>query len=83
MNAMTRFFFHAKDHDRLIKDNEGLEFRDSETATAQCLVAAREILEESNWRDQPLTGRGFQIADESGKVVLALRLQRSLIGGTK
>jgi hypothetical protein len=80
---MARFFFHVKDQNNLIEDEQGLDFPDPETATAQCLEAAREILEESDWRNQPLTGRAFQIVDETGRVVLELSFTALANSGTE
>ena len=41
---MAHFYFHTRDGDRLIMDEEGLDLKDLDTARVEALKAARDML---------------------------------------
>ncbi len=66
---MIRLFFHIRQGDRLSKDPEGAEFQDVETARAEAVRSARELLSQRVLNGEEIDGQSFELTDESGAVV--------------
>ena len=69
---MPKYFFHVRDHDALIADQEGIELSGPEAVLEECRRIVREVLDEEQWRDDLTAGRRFEIVDELGRVVVTV-----------
>lgn len=72
---MPRYFFHVRDEDRLIEDQDGSELPDLEAARTEAAAAAREILAEQIRTGKEMSGRSFEITDDTGKVLATVTLR--------
>jgi hypothetical protein len=79
---MARFYFHVREGEELIPDDEGVDLPDVSAARQEAVLAAREILAEAIKRGKPKVADAFVIADEAGRaldiVPLAAVLPESL-----
>ncbi len=66
---MPRFYFHVRDGDRLTRDADGADLPSLDTARAKAAAAVREAASRLLRPGQDLSGRRFEIADESGRVL--------------
>lgn len=66
---MPRFHFHMRDGDRIIEDPDGANLPSLDAARAKATAAIREAASRPLRLGQDLTGRRFEIADESGRVL--------------
>jgi len=70
---MRRYFFHLRDGDTLVQDEEGQEFSDLEAVRLEATASAREILSEA-----ARTGTAgslhlqIEVADEAGRTILTV-----------
>ncbi len=69
MVAMTRFYFHLRDHDSFEMDHEGQEFPRVEDARKEAEAAAREMVAEAVLTNSLIDGKAFEITTENGAVV--------------
>ena len=60
-----RYYFHIKDGETLIRDQEGAEFPDLAAARLEAIKSAREAL----LRGEVLNGRAIAISDERGTIL--------------
>jgi hypothetical protein len=72
--AMGRFYFHLRQGDQLIRDDEGLDLPDLAAAQHEAVAAARELLAEAVKRGTPSVPDAFVIADEAGRTLGTLPL---------
>jgi len=72
---MPRFYFHIRDGERLIKDPEGSELSDLESARAEALVGARELLAAKLKAGEVIDGQRFEIVDEGGNLLTVVPLK--------
>lgn len=75
---MPRFFFNVRVGDFLGKDPEGIVFADLDTARAEALTAARDMLGEAIKNDQVEDPRQYEITDEAGQVMATVLLMDAL-----
>jgi len=66
---MTRFFFHIRDGESLIKDAIGIDLPDVDAARYDAEQSARELLAENLRFRDPLDPRCYEVTDESGIVL--------------
>jgi hypothetical protein len=70
---MARYFFHLRNGDTLLPDDEGEELRDLEAARSYAIESARQLLSQA-----ALSGTAaslhqlIQVLDEGGQTVLAI-----------
>lgn len=76
---MTRYFFHIRDGEELIGDEEGVELRNEEAARGEADRAARDLLIDQIKQRRPLDHRRFEVWDEDGVPLFILPI-RSVIG---
>jgi hypothetical protein len=69
---MPHFYFHLRNGSDLERDTCGLEFANLEDAYLEAFRAATEIWAELLSRRRDLTRLAFEIADQSGKLVMCL-----------
>jgi hypothetical protein len=79
IRPVPRFFFHVREGDRLIDDPEGAEFPDLETAEADALVSARELLAGRLRKTGTLGDQRFEISDEAGRVLAEVPLRDAIL----
>ncbi|UVC12399.1 hypothetical protein IHQ71_30830 (plasmid) [Rhizobium sp. TH2] len=63
---MPQFYFHIRDHDKLIPDLEGVEMPGARAALEEAKDAAREILAAQVRRGDVIDGHEFEVWDELG-----------------
>ena len=66
---MPLFFLHIRQGDDLVKDLEGQEFPDLESARQDATAGAREILAERVRAGEGVDGDRIDVCDESGTVL--------------
>jgi hypothetical protein len=71
---MGRFYFHIKNGDELIPDDEGTDLPDVAAATREALQAARELLAEAIKVGTSKVPEALVITDETGQTVEVLPL---------
>lgn len=76
---MIRLYFHIREGDRLSKDPEGAEFQDVETARAEAVRSARELLSQRVLNGEVIDGQSFDLTDESGAVVDTVKFRDVLL----
>jgi hypothetical protein len=69
---MGRYYFHLKDGDEMIPDEDGTELQDVAAATREALRSARELLADAIKAGKPKIYDAFVIADEAGRTVEVL-----------
>ena len=62
-------YFHLKEGDELIPDEDGTELPDVSAATREALQSARELLADAIKAGKPKIYDAFVIADEAGRTV--------------
>ncbi|UVC12586.1 hypothetical protein IHQ71_31070 (plasmid) [Rhizobium sp. TH2] len=63
---MTRYFFHIRDGENLLEDEQGVELGSLEDARAEADRATREILIRNIKHGETLDARRFEVWDEEG-----------------
>jgi hypothetical protein len=63
---MRRFYFHLRQGDQLLPDDEGVDLPDIAAAQREALTAAREIVTEAITSGKQTVPEAFVIADEAG-----------------
>ena len=66
---MPRFFFHIRDGDRLLIDEDGLEFDDVAGARAAAVQGASDMLKDAKLAGQDIRHQIIEICDPSGKLL--------------
>jgi hypothetical protein len=64
--VMGRFYFHLRQGDQLLADDEGVDLPDFATAQREALDAAWELFAEAIQSDKTMVPGAFVIADEAG-----------------
>jgi hypothetical protein len=64
---MVRFYFHLKDGDQLMTDEEGSDLPDLSAAKREAELAAREFLAEAIKAGRSQVPESFVIADDAGR----------------
>ena len=64
--VMGRFYFHLRQGDQLLADDEGVDLPDFATAQREALDAAWELFVEAIQSDKTMVPGAFVIADEAG-----------------
>ena len=68
---MARYFFHLRDGDTLLPDDEGLELRDLEAVRSYAFESARQLLSQAVLSGKAGSVRQqIQVLDEGGRTVL-------------
>jgi hypothetical protein len=71
---MGRFYFHLRQGDELIPDEEGQDLPDVSEALHEALIAARELLAEAIKNGQDRVPDAVVIADEAGRAIETIPL---------
>jgi hypothetical protein len=75
---MPRFFFHVVDGIERLEDPEGLELADEAAAKKMAVQIALEIMAELLRNGETVNGQIFEIADDTGKVILLLPFKAAI-----
>jgi hypothetical protein len=67
--AMGRFYFHLRNGDKLLPDDDGVDLPDFSAAKREAVLAARELLAEAIRSGRQKVPDAFVIADESGRTL--------------
>jgi hypothetical protein len=73
--AMPRYHFNVRQGTSVIRDEEGEEFPDLESAQFEARMSAREMLLECIESGCELDGREIEIVDESDKVIGSMKVR--------
>ena len=65
LRIMARYFFHIRDEDRLVRDEEGMELPNLDAARKEAVVSAHSIVAEAIGGDEPLDHVAIEIWDET------------------
>ena len=76
--AMSRFYFHLREGDKLITDDEGLDLPDLAAARREAEQAARELLAEAIKGKNEKVSEAIVIADEEGQPLFTFLLSAVL-----
>jgi hypothetical protein len=72
---MPKFYFNIVDDECLVKDHEGMELPDLESARNEAKESARELLADALRAHREVNGRRIEIANERGDVIAALKVR--------
>lgn len=61
---MPRFYFHVREHDKLIRDLEGVEMPGVRAAFEEAQQAARDLMSERVKHGEVIDGQEFEVYDE-------------------
>jgi hypothetical protein len=75
---MPKFFFHIRDGQTLIRDEEGAVFQDLETAFSEARESARDLAMQKAKGGEWAVGDAVELTDMHGKVLLAVPLRTFL-----
>jgi flagellar biosynthesis GTPase FlhF len=75
---MSRYFFHVREGDHLIVDEEGMEFDDNEGARDEALEGLREIIADRIRSHHPANNLQIEVCSEDGKLLYAAKLESGI-----
>jgi hypothetical protein len=75
---MTRFYFHLREVDQLVIDDDGIELPDTSAALREAQLAARELLANAIKEGKDRVPEAFVIADEQGREIASVSLAAML-----
>jgi len=75
---MAHFFFHIRDGLDLIEDPDGIDLPDLDTAHAEALAEARDLLAARVKAGMIVDGQRFEITDATGIVLASVPLRNAL-----
>lgn len=79
---MARYYFHIRDHDKLIRDPEGQDLVDEAAIRPEALASARELLAEAILLGESMEHRIFEVTDADGRQVATIPF-RDAVDGVK
>jgi hypothetical protein len=77
---MPRYFYDLADGGEVIADPDGVDFVDLETAIAEAVGGAREVVAHGIMMNEDLSGQSFLIRDEDGQTRATVRFRDTLPG---
>jgi len=80
---MLRFYFDVLNGDQVSQDLDGIDFADLDTALAEALQGARDLVAEGIMRNEDVSGQSFVIRDGTGEVVATVPFRETLPGRLK
>ena len=75
---MTQFFFHVRDGEDYLQDEEGVDLPDLDTAQHEAVLAAREMISEMVLKGQIIDGQTFEIADADGRILTVVSFKSAI-----
>jgi hypothetical protein len=78
--TMMRFYLDVLDSDQVIQDLEGIDFADRETAIAEAVAGARDLVAHGIMQNEDVSGQSFLIRDNHGETVATVPFRGTLPG---
>src|SRR5829696_9016419 len=78
--TVARFYLDVRDGDQVIQDPEGIDFADRETAIAEAVAGARDLVAHGIMQNEDVSGQSFLIRDSNGEVVATVPFRETLPG---
>jgi hypothetical protein len=72
---MTRYYFHIRDHDRLILDEEGVEIADDDGAQREAEASADDLVQDAITSGDDIGHQVIEVATEDGRVIATIALR--------
>jgi hypothetical protein len=69
---MPRFFFHIRDHDRLIVDDEGLELPDVKAAVREAKASIADMQADAVLEGTDIDHQVIEVTDAGGQFLAAI-----------
>ncbi len=76
---MPRYYFHIRDGENRVEDEEGTEVPDLEAAKSEARASARDLAIDEIRNERPVDGRVIEVADDQGKMLLTIAI-RDVVG---
>jgi hypothetical protein len=70
-----RYFFHIRDGDRLVRDEEGTDLPNMDAARAEARASARDLMMEDLKSLRKKEKRWLEIANENGRVIETISIR--------
>ena len=77
---MPRFYFDVLDGDQVLPDPEGIDFADLDTAIAEAVRGARDLVASGIGQNEDVSGQSFLIRDGHGETVATVPFRETLPG---
>jgi len=74
------FYLDVLDGDRVIEDPEGIDFVDLDTAIAEAVAGARDLVAHGIMQNEDVSGQVFRIRDGDGETVATVPFRETLPG---
>ena len=81
--SVPRFYLDVLDGDQVIQDLEGIDFADRETAIAEAVAGARDLVAHGIMQNKDVSGQSFLIRDHHGATVATVPFRDTLPGRLK
>ena len=78
--GVPRFYLDVLDSDQVIQDPEGIDFADRETAIAEAVAGARDLVAHGIMQNEDVSGQSFLIRDGKGETVATVPFRDALPG---
>jgi len=80
---VPRFYLDVLDSDQVIKDLEGIDFADLDTAVAEAVRGARDLVASGIRQNEDVSGQAFIVRDGHGETVATVPFRETLPGRLK
>ncbi len=77
---MPRFYLDVLDGDQVIEDPNGIDFADLDTAIAEAVAGARDLVAHGIMQNKDGSGQSFLIRDGQGETVATVPFRETLPG---
>ena len=81
--TVPHFYLDVLDGDQVLPDPEGIDFADRDTAVAEAVAGARDLVAHGIMQNQDLSGQSFLIRDGHGETVATVPFRETLPGRLK
>lgn len=71
---MPRYYFHIRDHDRLIPDEEGLDLPDDGEAKLEAEASAGDLIRDALLSGEDVHHQTLEIVNAKGRVIATVAL---------
>src|SRR3954449_1824318 len=81
--TVPRFYLDVLDGDQVLQDLEGIDFADRDTALAEAVRGARDLVASGIRQNEDVSGQSFVIRDGTGPVVATVPFRETLPGSLR
>jgi hypothetical protein len=78
--GVPRFYLDILDYSQVIQNLEGIDFTDRETAIAEAIAGARDLVAHGIMQNEDVSGQTFIIRDNHGDTVATVPFRDTLPG---